>query len=128
MPGLLPSESFDRVFNAWRRAMRQDPLLSRVAMPELRPLAEAFNHELTGDDNEQLADACTVLVRGELDAARVVRITTFLAETFTDEVGTSSGAVTKSLVGTLGYVCGLMMTTMVADASEQARRDVLTGL
>jgi len=108
--------------------MRQDPLLSRVAMPELRPLAEAFNHALTGDESSQLADACTNLVRGDLDASKVVRITTFLAETFTDEAGTDSGAVTKSLVSTLGYVCGLMMTTMVADASALARRDALTGL
>jgi diguanylate cyclase (GGDEF)-like protein len=57
-----------------------------------------------------------------------VRITTFLAETFADEVGAGSGAVTKSLVGTLGYISGLMMTTMVADANTLARRDALTGL
>jgi diguanylate cyclase (GGDEF)-like protein len=128
MPGLLTPEQLERVYNAWRRAMRQDPLLSRVAMPELRSLAHAFNHALTGDESGELADACTGLVRGDLDATNVVRITTFLAQTFTDEAGTESGAVTKSLVSTLGYVCGLMMTTMVADASAVARRDSLTGL
>jgi diguanylate cyclase (GGDEF)-like protein len=128
MAGLLEPPALERVFNAWRRAMRQDPLLSRVPMPELRPLAAAFNIALTGDDSDELVAACTELVRGELDAPKVVRITTFLAETFTDEVGTTSGAITKSLVGTLGHVCGLMITTMVGDASEQAYRDALTGL
>ena len=55
-------------------------------------------------------------------------MTTFLAETFADEVGHNSGAVTRSLVSTLGYVCGLMVTTMVSDVSDEARRDALTGL
>ena len=128
MPGLLDEQRLERVFNAWRRAMRLDPLLSRVAMPELLPLAASFNNALTGDDDGNLSEACNVLVRARLEPLHVIRITTFLAETFTDEVGNTSGAVTKSLVGTLGHVCGLMAQTMVDDMSALAHRDSLTGL
>src|SRR6059058_270746 len=113
MSGLLGDAALLRVFNAWRRAIRHDPLLVRVAFPELRPFAEAFNNALTGDDNGELTDACGQLVAARLEALPVVRITTMLAETFADEVGTSSGAVTKSLVGTLGYVCALLAESMV---------------
>jgi diguanylate cyclase (GGDEF)-like protein len=129
MPGLLDERSLERVFNAWRRAMRHDPLLSRASLPELTPFAKAFNDALTGDgDNGELAEICATLSRGALDASTVVRITTFLAETFADEVGASSGAVRRSLVSTLGYICGLMVTTMVSDVALLARRDTLTGL
>jgi diguanylate cyclase (GGDEF)-like protein len=128
MTGLLPAESFERVFNAWRRALRTDPLLSRLAMPDLRPFSEAFNDVLTGEETGELDVACADLVRQDLDPGTVIRITTILAETFTDEVGTQSGAVTKSLVSTLGHVCGLLTTTMVHDVEESARRDALTGL
>lgn len=110
--------------------MRQDPLLSRVPTPELRPLAEAFNLALTGDDNvDALPSACEEMARNGGDATILIRITTILAKNFTDEVGaTSSGAVIKGLVSTLGHVCALMTTTMVADERVVARRDVLTGL
>jgi diguanylate cyclase (GGDEF)-like protein len=128
MPGLLDHAGLGRVFSAWRRALRLDPLLSRVAMPDLMPLATTFNNALTGDDDGALSDACESLVRANLEPSHVIRITTFLAETFTDEVGATSGAVTKSLIGTLGHVCGLMVTTMVADVAAMARRDPLTGL
>src|SRR5689334_10137342 len=104
MPGLLNEAPLGRVFNAWRRAMRLDPLLSRVAMPDLMPLATSFNNALTGDDDGALSEACDVLVRTNLEPSHVIRATTFLAETFTDEVGNTSGAVTKSLVTTLGHV------------------------
>lgn len=128
MAGLLDEVKLKRVTDAWRRAIRVDPLLSRAVMPELIPLAEAFNNALTGDDSGQLSRVCDDLVRANLDATTVIRITTFLAETFTDETGNASGAVTKSLVSTLGHVCGLMMATMVGDANEGALRDPLTGL
>lgn len=129
MSGLLDQRPLERVFNAWRRVLRLDPLLSRVPMPELRPFAEAFNLALTGeDDGGDLAASCDELVRNQLEPNTVIRITTVLAETFTDEVGATSGAVTKSLVGTLGHVCGLLTTTMVADEREVARRDALTAL
>ena len=98
-------------------------MLSRVPTPDLKPLAEAFNNALTGDDEGRLPEACNDLVRARLDAAIVIRITTFLAETFTDEADTSSGAVTKSLVSTLGHVCGLMVTTMVAAVTVPVEQD-----
>jgi diguanylate cyclase (GGDEF)-like protein len=94
-------------------------------MPELRPLAEAFNNALTGDEDD-LAPVCSELVRAKLEPAIVIRVTTFLAETFTDEAG--AGANVKSLVSTLGYVCSLMITTIASDLSELAGRDALTGL
>lgn len=97
-------------------------------MPDLRPFSEAFNDVLTGEETGELDVACADLVRQDLDPGTVIRITTILAETFTDEVGTQSGAVTKSLVSTLGHVCGLLTTTMVHDVEESARRDALTGL
>ena len=128
MPGLLEPAAFERVFSAWRRALRHDPLLSRTPMPELRPFAEAFNNEMVGEDEGALATACDNLVRQKLEANTVIRITTILAETFADEVGHASGATTKSLVATLGHVCALLATTMVADEAEVARRDSLTGL
>lgn len=129
MPGLLDPAALERVFNAWRRVLRQDPLLSRAPTPELRPLAEAFNLALTGeDDGDALPSACDEMARNEADATTLIRITTVLAESFTDEVGTTSGAVTKGLVSTLGHVCALMTTTIVADERVVARRDVLTGL
>lgn len=128
MPGQLSEAALGRVFNAWRRALRHDPLLSRIPMPELKPFAEAFNSALTGEDEGELTVACATLVRANLDPATVIRITTILAGTFADETGTHSGAVTKSLVGTLGHVCELLTTTMVADVSEVARRDLVTGL
>jgi diguanylate cyclase (GGDEF)-like protein len=127
--GLLDNEALEKVFNAWRRVLRLDPLLSRVAMPDLRLFAEAFNLALTGDDdNDTLTSTCDELVQNQLEASVVIRITAILAETFTDEAGTTSGAVTKSLVGTLGHVCGLLTVTMVANMRELARRDALTGL
>jgi diguanylate cyclase (GGDEF)-like protein len=129
MPGLLDSAALDRVFNAWRRVLRLDPLLSRAPTPELRPFAEAFNLALTGDDDsDALPGACEEMARNELDAITLIRITTILAETFTDEAGNASGAVTKGLVSTLGHVCALMTKTLVADERIVARRDVLTGL
>jgi diguanylate cyclase (GGDEF)-like protein len=109
--------------------LRQDPVLSRVPTPELRPLAEAFNLALTGeDDGDSLPLACEEMARNQIDATTLIRMTTILAESFTDEVGTASGAVTKGLVSTLGHVCALMTTTIVADERVVARRDVLTGL
>lgn len=109
--------------------LRLDPLLSRVPTPELRPLAVAFNLALTGeDDSHALSAACEEMARNELDATTLIRITTILAETFTDEVGNASGANTRGLVSTLGHVCALMTKTMVADERVVARRDVLTGL
>jgi diguanylate cyclase (GGDEF)-like protein len=128
MSGLLDGEALTRVISAWRRCLRLDPLLSRIAMPDLQPFAIAFNNALTGEDDGQLIESCNSLVRSKLEPATVVRVTTLLAETFTDEANTNSGAVRKSLVSTLGHVCGLLMTTMVADVSELARRDSLTGL
>jgi diguanylate cyclase (GGDEF)-like protein len=129
MPGLLDDDALTKVFNAWRRVLRLDPLLSRVATPDLRPFVEAFNLALTGDDDgDALAATCDELVQNQLEASVVIRMTTILAETFTDEAGTTSGAVTKSLVGTFGHVCGLLTVTMVANMRELARRDALTGL
>lgn len=128
MPGLLPSEPLRNVTIAWRRTLRLDPLLSRIPTPHLGPLAEAFNLELGGEDSKPLADVCQDLVREELAPAEVIRIATVLAETFADEIGTNSGATTKSLVSTLGHVCGLMSTVLVEDVNEFARRDYLTGL
>lgn len=128
MPGLLQESELDRVFNAWRRSIRFDPLLSRVAIPDLHPLSRAFNNALTGEDDGELAEICNDLVRQRLEPHTVTRLATFLAETFADEVGTASGAVSRSLVSTLGLVCGLMMTTMVSDVTQLAYRDPLTGL
>jgi diguanylate cyclase (GGDEF)-like protein len=128
MAGLIDDAALIRVFNSWRRAIRLDELLSRVAVPDLRPLADSFNMALTGEDDGQLDIACAELVKAQLEPRTVVRITTMLAETFADEVGTSSGAVTKSLVGTLGHVCSLLTATMVASMALEARRDGLTGL
>jgi diguanylate cyclase (GGDEF)-like protein len=128
MPGLLDADRLGSVVSSWRRVLRTDPLLSRVAMPELQPFAEAFNRSLTGEDDGELTAACDALVKQELTPETVIRITTILAEIFTDEVGTESGAVTKSLVGTLGYVCGLLVSTMVGLIAAAARRDPLTAL
>src|SRR5215211_3146667 len=129
MPGLLTDGQLDTVYNAWRRSLRVDPLLGRQAMPDLRPLAVAFNLALTGDDeSDALMASCSDLLNEDLDPNIVIRATTFLAETFTDEAGTQSGAVMKSLVSTLGRVCGLLADSMVADIREMARRDPLTGL
>lgn len=129
MPGLLTDSQLDTVYNAWRRSIRVDPLLGRQAMPDLRPLAVAFNLALTGDDeSDALMASCSDLLSEDLDPNIVIRATTFLAETFTDEAGTESGAVTKSLVSTLGRVCGLLADSMVADMREMATRDPLTGL
>jgi diguanylate cyclase (GGDEF)-like protein len=128
MPGLLAEEPLRRVFNAWRRSIRLDPLLSRVSAPDLLPLCVAFNNALTGEDEGQLLEVSNDLVRSKLEPQTVTRLATFLAETFADEVGMVSGAVSRSLVSTLGHVCGLMMTTMVSDVSDLAYRDPLTGL
>lgn len=128
MPGLLAEAQLERVFNAWRRSIRFDPLLSRVAIPDLRPLCRAFNNALTGEDDGQLSEVCNDLVRQQLEAHTVTHLATLLAETFADEVGTISGAVSRSLVSTFGHVCGLMMTTMVSDFAQLATRDALTGL
>jgi len=109
--------------------MRVDPLLGRQAMPDLKPFATAFNLALTGDDaSDDLMASCSDLLSENLDPNIVIRVTTFLAETFTDEAGTESGAVTKSLVSTLGRVCGLLADSMVAEMREMAHRDPLTGL
>jgi diguanylate cyclase (GGDEF)-like protein len=98
-------------------------------MPDLKPLAIAFNLALTGDDeSDDLMTSCSDLLSENLDPNIVIRVTTFLAETFTDEAGTDSGAVTKSLVSTLGRVCGLLADSMVAEMREMAHRDPLTGL
>jgi diguanylate cyclase (GGDEF)-like protein len=127
--GLLNDGRLDTVYNAWRRSIRVDPLLGRQAMPDLRPFATAFNLALTGDDeSDDLMASCSDLLSENLDPNIVIRVTTFLAETFTDEAGTESGAVTKSLVSTLGRVCGLLADSMVADMREMAHRDPTTGL
>lgn len=128
MSGFLEEASLELVFNAWRRAIRADALLSRVALPELLPFAKAFNDVLVGEGEGELDVTCRVLVRAGLNAQVVMKITTLLAEIFADEIGTGSGAVSRSLVSTLGHVCALLATTMVADVSEEARRDALTGL
>lgn len=129
MPGLFNDDQLESIFNAWRRTIRVDPLLGRLAMPDLRPFATAFNLALTGDDeSDDLMKSCSDLLSEDLDPNTVIRVTTFLAETFTDEAGTDSGAVTMSLVSTLGRVCGLLADSMVADMREIARRDALTGL
>jgi diguanylate cyclase (GGDEF)-like protein len=128
MAGLLPTEGVTRVFNAWRRALRADPLISRLPLPDLRPLAEAFNAALTGDDDESLPAECERLAATELDASAVIKVITLLAETVADEVGTTSGATTKSLLSTLGGVAGLLSTDMVRAEAVTARRDYLTGL
>lgn len=129
MAGLFEEERLERVFKAWRRAIRVDPILARVAMPDLHPFADAFNLALTGDDeSDTLMVSCSELLNQDLDPNIVIRVTTFLAETFGDEAGTDSGAVTMSLVSTLGRVCGLLADSMVAEMSELARRDPLTGL
>jgi diguanylate cyclase (GGDEF)-like protein len=97
-------------------------------MPELLPLTSAFNLAITGDDEgEQLLEVCNDLVRRDLDPGVVIRITTVLAEIFTDAAD-SDRVTTKSLLATLGHVCGMMTATMVSDVSERARRDTLTGL
>jgi len=128
MPGLLGEPELLMVFNAWRRAIRFDPLLSLLAIPNLQPLCKEFNNALTGEDDGRLVDVCDDLVRQHLEAQNVTRLVTLLAETFADEVGTASGAVSRSLVSTFGHVCGLMMTTMVNDMALLATRDALTGL
>jgi diguanylate cyclase (GGDEF)-like protein len=129
MTGLLYPEPLDAVFNAWRRTMRLDPLLSRLPMPELRPFAEAFNLALTGDDEQgALGQRCSELVRSKLEPNIVISMTTKLAESFADEVGTHSGAVTKGFIETLGHVCGLLTSAMVANERNLARRDALTAL
>jgi diguanylate cyclase (GGDEF)-like protein len=128
MAGLLQGDSLDRVVNAWRRAIRFDPLLSRVAMPDLRPFAVAFNHALTGDDAGELAQACTDLARAKIGPDKVVRISTLLASTIADEAGPNSGATAKSIVNTLGIVCEFLIATMVGDVTLVASRDALTGL
>jgi diguanylate cyclase (GGDEF)-like protein len=127
--GLFEEERLERVFKAWRRAIRVDPILGRVAMPDLHPFADAFNLALTGDDEtDALMASCSELLNQDLDPNIVIRVTTFLAETFVDEAGTDSGAETMSLVSTLGRVCGLLADEMVAEMSELARRDPLTAL
>jgi diguanylate cyclase (GGDEF)-like protein len=128
MPGLLGAPELLRVFNAWRRTIRFDPLLSLLPIPNLQPLCKEFNDALTGEDDGRLVDVCDDLVRQHLEAQTVTRLVTLLAETFADEVGTTSGAVSRSLVSTFGHVCGLMMTTMVNDMALLATRDALTGL
>ena len=128
MPGLLGEPELLRVFNAWRRSIRFDPLLSLLPIPNLQPLCTEFNNALTGEDDGRLVDVCDDLVRQHLEAQTVTRLVTLLAETFADEVGTASGAVSRSLVSTFGHVCGLMMTTMVSDMALLATRDALTGL
>lgn len=128
MPGLLNPEKFENVYRAWRRSLRTDPELSRIPMPDLRPFSEAFNLALAGDDEGELIARCDEFVRQQLAPGPVIRVTTMLASTFSDELGGQSGATTKSLVETLGYVCGLLSVTMVADVNELARRDPLTGL
>jgi diguanylate cyclase (GGDEF)-like protein len=127
--GLFEEERLERVFKAWRRAIRVDPILGRVAMPDLHPFADAFNLALTGEDeSDALMASCSELLNQDLDPNIVIRVTTFLAETFGDEAGTDSGAVTMSLVSTLGRVCGLLADSMVTEMGELARRDPLTGL
>lgn len=128
MPGLLGEESLTRVFNAWRRSLRRDPVTSRLPLPDLLPLCDAFNGALGGDDDQQLKAQCQELASGDLGAAAVVSITTRLAETVVDEVDTSSGAVVRSLVTTLGDVCAMLTVQMVDAAAVEARRDYLTGL
>jgi diguanylate cyclase (GGDEF)-like protein len=128
MPGLLEEPELTKVFNAWRRSIRFDPLLSLVAIPDLHPLCNEFNNALTGEDDGRLVEVCNDLVRRQLEAQTVTHLATLLAETFADEVGTASGAVSRSLVSTLGHVCGFMMVTMVNDIALLATRDALTGL
>jgi len=128
LPGLLESNALDTVFKALKRAIRHDETLRRVAMPDLLPLTDAFNLAITGDDEgDQLLEVCNDLVRRDLEPGTVIRITTVLGEIFTDAAA-SDRVTTKSLLATLGHVCGMMTATMVSDVSERARRDTLTGL
>jgi diguanylate cyclase (GGDEF)-like protein len=129
LPGLLTESEYKRVFDAWRRAIRLDPELSRVAMPDLAPFGQSYNLALTGDDDDDsLSSCCRDLVRNELEPRIVMRMTTVLAEVFTDEADSTSGAVTKSLVSTLGHVCGVLAAFMVSDVRVGARRDTNTAL
>ncbi len=128
MPGLLPDDSLARVVHAWKRTIRFDPLLTRVPMPDLLPFAVAFNGALIGDDSGELVQECTTLARASIDAEKVIRVSTFLAATIADEVGSHSGATTKSIVSTLGIVCEHVILTMVGDQAREASRDALTGL
>lgn len=128
MAGQLQEPALTDVYNAWRRRVRRDDVLGRYALPNLRPLCEAFNASLTGDDDGQLATECNAVADGELEADAVIRMITMLAETVADEVGNTSGAVAKSLLSSLGYVCGLLTSRMVESEKIVARRDYLTGL
>jgi diguanylate cyclase (GGDEF)-like protein len=128
MSGLLTVDALERVISSWRRAVRFDPLLSRVLTPDLRTFAVAFNDALTGDSSGNLEKACSDLVGERLDAVMVIRLTTQLADIIVDEHGIKSGAQTKSIVGTLGHVCGLLADRMVSDVTTISRRDDLTGI
>ncbi len=129
MSGLLNGDQLQRVSNAWRRALRSDPVLSRQNFPNLPAFAEAFNGFLTGEDDGSLPKACDEFVEQGLQPALVIQSVTILAETMIDEYGmTTSGAVTRGFVSSLGYVCGRLTTTMVANEAVLARRDHLTGL
>lgn len=98
-------------------------------MPDLDPFGSAFNDALVGaDDSDTLADAARNMVDAQVSPSEVIRIGTKLGEAFADEIGVESGTNTKSLVATLGYVCGVVTQTLVGDASSEARRDPLTGL
>jgi diguanylate cyclase (GGDEF)-like protein len=97
-------------------------------MPELMPFAEAFNLALTGEDDEgTLATQCDALRHNQLEPEIVLRMTTTLAVTFADEVR-PTGTAMKGLVTTLGHVCGLLTSGMVADERRIARLDPLTAL
>lgn len=130
MPGLLESDALSTVFRGLKRTVRQDPSLQRVALPDMLPLTKAFNLAITGDDeDEQLLDVCSELVRHDIEPAVVIRLTTVLAEIFADAAKSDDDKViSKSLLATLGHVCGTMTATMVSDMAERARRDTLTGL
>ena len=94
MPGLLTESEYKRVFDAWRRAIRLDLELSRVAMPDLAPFGQSYNLALTGDDDDDsLSSCCRDLVRNELEPRIVIRMTTVLAEVFTGRARTRPGGI-----------------------------------
>src|SRR5689334_8219622 len=105
MAGQLDDAALKRVYYAWRSRIRQDPLLYRIVMPELMPFASAFNESLTGEDEgDRVASTCDALVRARLEPGTVIRIATFLAQSFFDEIGTTSAVQAKTLLGTFGHV------------------------
>src|SRR5437868_5244365 len=121
MAGLLDPTALERVFNAWRRTVRRDPLMSKASLDNMRSFAAVFNAAVTGEDEDALPEACSRMLDDDLDPATVVRLTTTFVETVIDEVGTASGAVVRSLVTALGDVSAILSTQMVAAEAVLAR-------